>query len=522
MAQNQNFHPEAPPFARSRPDAYYAWLTTNGFPHRAAYDQTTAIFGAPKTPEQQQKEQASANQQAGFAQAGGVIAGAVAGRYIMNNAGKWIDQITGAETPAKIVETAAAQPVGAAATATSATQATWNAGADAATTATPQVISSDGAMSTVQTPIGPQQVPTEALNDPGFFNSINWGQVAQGAIGLVQLYGAYKSYKSGDKIGAGLQGATGAANLALATGAASATGSMGTAVVPGLNIATGLYTGYKTSEALGDMAAGQQRDVAGVVGGASAGAALGAGIGSIVPGPGTAIGAGIGAVIGATAGFIGSKTGSSKRKPQMQRDAIRGVLQKGGILDENYQGTLADGSTYDFGKDGSTLKWSNIDKVAKAQPGAWNAAVPAADALAASYGFVGQKASDLAAWYAKGAVSNAGDDGGIALKNMQHFAKQQGISFDMVKGKLDEALKDQRITQDKYNYYLNGAQQLVGQAGPGAGTSSPVVQRAEKGKVVRQSPGLYRDDKGKLVAGNTMRTALENAYNKGKDKSKES
>lgn len=77
MAQNQNFHPEAPAFARSRPDAYYAWLTSNGFPHRVAYDQTTAIFGAPKTPEEQQKEAAAAAQRGQFAQAGGVVGGAL-------------------------------------------------------------------------------------------------------------------------------------------------------------------------------------------------------------------------------------------------------------------------------------------------------------------------------------------------------------------------------------------------------------------------------------------------------------
>jgi hypothetical protein len=44
--------------------------------------------------------------------------------------------------------------------------------------------------------------------------------------------------------------------------------------------------------------------------------------------------------------------------------------------------------------------------------------------------------------------------------------------------------------------------------------------RPEKGKVARQAPGLYRDDKGNLVKANSMRTALERAY-KGKNKSKE-
>lgn len=527
MAQNQQgFIPEAPAFARSSPSAYYAWLTSNGFPHRVAYDQTTTIFGPPKTQEQQQKEAASKQQQAGFAQVGGMIGGVVAGRYIMNNAGKWIDQITGAETPAQVVQQAAtAQPVGAAATATPATQASWNAGADAAS-ATPQVISTEGGMSTVQTPTGPQQVPTESLNDPGFWSNVNWPQVAQGGLSLYQMYGAYQAYKSGDKTGAAIRGAAAAGNLAASTGAVAtgtAAGTTGAYVIPGLNILAGAYSGYQTAEAMGDMAAGAKRTQTGVIGGTASGASVGAGVGTLItPGVGTAIGAGVGAVVGAIAGAAGAYFGSSKKKPQMQRDAIRGVLQKNGILDENFQGTLADGTKVDMGKDGSYLKWSNIDKVAEAQPKAWGAAVPGADAIAAAYGFVGQKASDIAAWYARGAVSNAGDDPNIARANIQHFAKQQGLTPQMIQGKLDEALKDNRINQTKYNYYMDGVNQLFGGQTSGAAAPGSVqpVKRPEKGQVARQSSGLYRDDKGQLVAANSMRQALERAYNKPTDNKK--
>lgn len=486
------------------PRAYIAYLRTRRLNAMQIDDLVRRRFGAGETPEERANREAKAKQTSGLAQAGGVVAGAL----VTNEALGGFKNVRGLfDSKTDVSPSFTAEPVGAAATATPASQAALNAPGQAASSM-PQVISTEGAMSTVQTPAGPQQVPTEMANTPGFLESVNWAKVGQGAMGGLQLYQAYNAYKSGDKIGAGISGATGAANLAAAGGA-----NLPAGVVPGLNVATGLYTGYKTAEALSDMAAGKQRDVMGVTGGAAAGASIGA-----LGGP---IGMAIGAGVGALAGYAGSKFGSSKKKPQVMRDAIRGTLQKGGILDENYQGTLADGSKYDFGKDGSTLKWSNIDKIAKDQPTAWNAAVPAADALAASYGFVGQKASDLAAWYAKGAVSNAGNDGNVALQNMQHFAKQQGITLDGVRGKLDEALKDQRITQDKYNYYLNGAQQLLGAAGPGAGTTPAIVQRAEKGKVVRQSPGLYRDDKGKLVAGNTMRTALENAYNKKKEDKKD-
>lgn len=103
---DSRFIPEAPAFARSRPDAYYAWLTSNGFPHRVAYDQTTAIFGPPKTPEQQQREAAAAQQQAGLAQAGGAVLGAVGTGYIASQlAGGGAAAATGAGSGAVAMPT---------------------------------------------------------------------------------------------------------------------------------------------------------------------------------------------------------------------------------------------------------------------------------------------------------------------------------------------------------------------------------------------------------------------------------
>ena len=55
----------------------------------------------------------------------------------------------------------------------------------------------------------------------------------------------------------------------------------------------------------------------------------------------------------------------------MQRDAIRGALQKRGILDENFQGTLADGSITDFGQDGSKLNTKAMNKLQSENPNAF-------------------------------------------------------------------------------------------------------------------------------------------------------
>jgi hypothetical protein len=116
MDGNQNFHPEAPSFARSRPDAYYAWLTSNGFPHRVAYDQTTAIFGAPKSPEEQQREAAAAAQRSQLGQA----AGAVGGALLAGEAIRGFPNVGGLFTAAPTAGTGATTATGIGAGATSA------------------------------------------------------------------------------------------------------------------------------------------------------------------------------------------------------------------------------------------------------------------------------------------------------------------------------------------------------------------------------------------------------------------
>lgn len=494
---------------------------------RDAMAEVQRRYGAPQSRQQQQENEAKQKEKSELAQAGGMIAGVIAGRYVANNAGKWFDQLTGKEVAKEVVDQAAKQTAqagvqaGAGATAGGANLPNINTDFNYQTpdfkyegggSATPKVVSSEGGMSTVELPTGgTQQVPTESLNDSQFWSNVNWGQVAQGGLALMQMYGAYKSFKEGDKVGGGINMAAGAGNLAAATGATAGT-TAGTYVIPGLNILAGAYGGYQTAEAMSDMAAGSKRTQTGVVGGAASGAAIGAGVGSIVPGVGTAIGAGIGALVGATAGAVGSWTGSSKNKAQMMRDNIRNVMQQGGILDDKFQGTLADGSKYDFGKDGSTLKWKNIDKVAEANPNSWSSAVKLSDALATAYGFVGQKASDISAWYAKAAVSNANDNPDVAIKNMQHFAKQQGITYDMVKEKLDSAMADNRISQSQYDSYLAGASQLTG--GAGAGGQAATVEKPKAGEVARVSPGMYMNDQGKVSRAKTMREALEMNYGK--------
>lgn len=293
--------------------------------------------------------------------------------------------------------------------------------------------------------------------------------VNQGTAALGTTAGESVSSLAAQK--AGLEGIQTASASAAKTAGAEAVGteaasqSIGSYIVPGAQIAAGAYGGYKTSQMIGDMAAGSARDKNAVIGGAASGASIGAGIGTLVPipGVGTAIGAGIGAAIGASVGYLGSKFGSHKGGAQFLRDKVRDVMQKNGILDNDYQGSLADGTKYDFGKDGKSMKWSEIDKYAAEHKATWDPAVSYTDALVAGQGLTGQKASDLSAWFAKAATANAGEDPNVVKANVQHFAKQQGISFDTVKSQIDKQLADKQITQDQYTSKLNSASALFDQ-----------------------------------------------------------
>lgn len=64
------------------PNAYIAYLRTQGLPPQQVYQLVTQRFGMPKTPEEQAKDRASQAQTAGLAQVGGALAGTVGAGYL--------------------------------------------------------------------------------------------------------------------------------------------------------------------------------------------------------------------------------------------------------------------------------------------------------------------------------------------------------------------------------------------------------------------------------------------------------
>lgn len=270
-------------------------------------------------------------------------------------------------------------------------------------------------------------------------SNINYGKIGQGALGAYQGYQGIQDLRKGNYLGGGINTAAGAANLSAATNYAGAGSETLAAALPGLNVAAGLYGGYQTADAMGKMAAGGRRNSTGAMGMAGAGAA----IGSVIPGVGTLIGAGVGAL----AGLAMSHFGSSKDKYQMMRDGVRKGLQEQGIIDQNWQGTLADGSKFDFGNDGKGMGKIDYKDPTTGQ------AISLANVLAAGEGLSGKSREAAAMMYTNAIKSNANGDYNKMLSNVHHFMQQRGFTPETVQAELDRQRDNNKLKDNEYQVF---------------------------------------------------------------------
>ena len=323
----------------------------------------------------------------------------------------------------------------------------------------------------------------------------------------LQAYNTYKTMRdpnatTTDKVmsGVGLAGAAGSASLAT-TGATTILGSSTLAsAVPFLNAAAGLYQGYKVAEYQSDAPSGGRRNSNSAMGGAAAGASVGT---AIFPGIGTAVGAAVGAI----AGLAGSYFGSSKGGGQMVRDGYRKFAKQNGLIDENYQGDLADGSKYDFGKDGSTIRYGDVAKMDGADE-----TFSMTDAMLAGMGFQGKNREAMNLMFSKAAMSNAKGDKNKITENLKHFAKKNGVTGDSIQESLDKQYEEGDITENEYKVWSSKAKDVFGATKtPSAtrpGQEKPPVQDGDKkpetGGPLRLTPEQYAEKNG-IKPGQTFR-----------------
>jgi len=317
----------------------------------------------------------------------------------------------------------------------------------------------------------------------------------QGLAGAAQVYQGYEDLKDKNYAGAGINTTAGATNLAVA-GGADVAGTMGSNFIPGVNALAGGYEGYQTAKAIGSMPAGARRTRTGVMGGAAAGAGVGAAAGTLIGGPGlgTGIGAGIGAGVGMIAGGIGALTGSSKGGGQQLRDSIRQNMQEGGMIDDQYKGTLADGTIFDWGNmGGGGMSKKGMDHKLIGESTAY------ADALGAGMGLTGGDVRESSLLFRLGGIANTKDDPTVVQDNFKHFAEQLGMTRETAIANYDQQLADEDITKEKYDTYVSLANQIMpsGQTEEAAAGTDAGTQ-----KRWRESQGSAGYNQGGIIGGN--------------------
>jgi len=297
-------------------------------------------------------------------------------------------------------------------------------------------------------------------------NGVTIGRYVQGAAGAYLFYSGVKQFQDGDKVGGGLTAASGVANMGAAY-EGSAGGSF-TDAGPYLSAALGAYHGYKgfTDENLTST----QQTQAGAK-------ALGKGAADMFTfGLATPV---IGALENSSLGkkivpkidkfdakynpvtIAVSKFGSSKGGDQLIRDQYRKKMIESGakLFNNQYQGTLADGSNFDFGADGSHLSLKKLDFK---DPTIGKAAAYG-NVLATIQGASkeGDARRALATQFLAGSTSNANGDLNVVKANNAHFLQQIGVN-DLATGqsKLDEAKKAGRITEDEFQVFSNDLKEL--------------------------------------------------------------
>lgn len=244
--------------------------------------------------------------------------------------------------------------------------------------------------------------------------------------------------------------------------------------VGALSIAYGIYQGVNTIQAVGDLpkskAVGQS-----ALGGLQAGAAIGAGAGSIIPGVGTGIGAIVGAYYGAQFGALIGLTSGKKNTGQLMRDSWRSGMKEGGIINEDYGATLADGTTYDIGKDGGhKLQNTGVNIDGKTERNTFDVdwsnqvavdSIPEAHIFALATGLDPTGAKDFDLFHrAVGQSLNAATSNATTAEGVRDNFKSMLKDTDPaeVAMRVETLRVTNKITDQEYGVYLNSLNKIYG------------------------------------------------------------
>lgn len=524
MAINeQAFNPQAPAFARSRPDAYYAWLTSNGFPHQIAYDQTVSIFGPPKTPEQQQREQAKQQQQTGLAQAGGAVTGALVANEALRRFPNVRSAFEGTQQPTTNLSQSGnvsiSRPVPSPTTTVDGSGSAVNIDT-APVTEVGSVTMPDGSPGTQMSDGGKIGQNGKIINPDGSSGGSISGQALAGlqiAGGAAQVYNGYKQYKSGEKLG-------GAANIAggtyaTAAGAQSLAGG-GTAGSLGQYapvVGTGVAAAQIGQQMISDK--GSSEDRAAKSQAEAQKAAL-----LWIPGYGWvayAALAGLDAVTGGKATESLMKLNKASNKLTDKIDFGLGKNIRSKVFHQSTKG-VQEMHTSQLMQQSDDPQWQNYVAGMRAQvkEGPKDKEKPFAGQYKTfeEYKKAGLRADDLTGVYGNldafkpDYAEKAGVPNWANLTPQQQRAvTQRLIDEDMYSSKKGEVvIRDKEKARKIY--------EDMSKANFGVSQNLQQLSRPQAGQVARVSPGMYMNDKGQVKPAKTVGQSLRANYNKTKEK----
>jgi hypothetical protein len=194
---------------------------------------------------------------------------------------------------------------------------------------------------------------------------------------------------------------------------------------------------------------------------------------------------------------IGKMMSSGKSDAQLMRDDFRGVLKETGVANNKYEVSLADGSKFNIGLDGRT-RYKNVGENidGKTERQAWDV-----------------DHSNPLALFATSQIDPM-------IRNI-YAGAPKSIKPEQYTGMLvNAATSNAKSEQDVKNNIaaMLGSSTFAKQAGVGVQPPPAPIQRPQKGEVVRVSPGMYMNDKGRVGPAKTVREALNANYKAGKGK----
>jgi hypothetical protein len=119
-------------------------------------------------------------------------------------------------------------------------------------------------------------------------------------------------------------------------------------------------------------------------------------------------------------------------------------------------GTLADGSKFDFGKDGKGLGKLNYEDPVTGK------LIALSNVISAGEGMAGKSQQAMAELYTNAALSNTGGDLAKGIENIRHFAQQRGFTLENVQSQLDKMLDEKQIKPEEHAVFSNDARELFG------------------------------------------------------------